>query len=152
MQKLWDLGCDWDEPIPDDLRKEWEVFQLEPPMIERVKIPRWNRMSPSNLPIELHGFCDASMKAYGAVVYVRVLDKDENIHTSLLLAKTRIVPSKRTITLPRLELCGAVVLAQIMNYTRNVLAIPDINIFAWTEQLQLNEQHLFRIEYPKYSD
>ncbi|XP_055903820.1 uncharacterized protein LOC129939726 [Eupeodes corollae] len=133
MQKLWDLGCDWDDPIPNDLKRDWKTFQQELPMIEKVRIPRWNRMSPSNQAIELHGFCDASMKAYGAVVYVRVLDKSGGIHTSLLLAKTKIAPSKRTITLPRLELCGAVVLAQILHYTCNVLAIPEVRIFTWTD-------------------
>ncbi|XP_055908728.1 uncharacterized protein LOC129943365 [Eupeodes corollae] len=133
MQKLWDHGCDWDEEVPAHIKKSWEAFQLELPIIENVRIPRWNRMSPSNKAIELHGFCDASTKAYGAVVYVRVLDNKGAIHNNILLAKTKIAPSKRTITLPRLELCGAVILAQLLQYTRDVLAIPNVRIFAWTD-------------------
>ncbi|XP_055840517.1 uncharacterized protein LOC129908191 [Episyrphus balteatus] len=85
------------------------------------------------MAIELHGFCDASMKAYGAAVYVRVLDSNGNIHVNLILSKARVAPSKRTITLPRLELCGAVVLAQLLQYIKEVLAIPNVKMYSWTD-------------------
>ncbi|XP_055841166.1 uncharacterized protein LOC129908583 [Episyrphus balteatus] len=133
MQRLWELGCDWDEPVPATLKNEWEAFQRELPLIEKLRIPRWIHMSPTNKAIELHGFCDASMKAYGAAVYVRVLDSEGKIHTNLLLAKTRVAPSQRTITLPRLELCGAVLVAQLLQYTKEVLGMPDIKMYAWTD-------------------
>ncbi|XP_055916655.1 uncharacterized protein LOC129949299 [Eupeodes corollae] len=133
MQRLWELGCDWDEPIPPALEKDWNAFLRELPIIERLRIPRWTHMSKTNKAIELHGFCDASMKAYGAAVYIRVLDSDDNIHVHLLLSKTKVAPSQRTITLPRLELCGTVVLAQLMQYTKDVLAIPDVKMYAWTD-------------------
>ncbi|XP_055837750.1 uncharacterized protein LOC129906129 [Episyrphus balteatus] len=87
----------------------------------------------SKKAIELHGFCDASMKAYGAAIYVRVLDSEGKIHTNLLLAKTKVAPSQRTITLPRLELCGAVFVAQLLQYTKEVLGMPDIKMYAWTD-------------------
>ncbi|XP_055859349.1 uncharacterized protein LOC129921511 [Episyrphus balteatus] len=133
MQRLWELGCDWDEPVPATLKNEWEAFQRELPLIEKLRIPRWIHMSPTNKAIELHGFCDASMKAYGAAVYVRVLDSEGKIHTNLLLAKTKVAPSQRPITLPRLELCGAVLVAQLLQYTKEVLGMPDIKMYAWTD-------------------
>ncbi|XP_055916401.1 uncharacterized protein LOC129949150 [Eupeodes corollae] len=133
MQRLWEHGCDWDDPIPTPLKTEWEAFQRELPLIERLRIPRWIAKSPSNKAVQLHGFCDASMKAFGAVVYIRVLDTDDRILTSLLLSKTKVAPSQRTITLPRLELCGAVLLSQLLSYTKDILAIPDVDIYAWTD-------------------
>ncbi|XP_055859109.1 uncharacterized protein LOC129921330 [Episyrphus balteatus] len=133
MQRLWNRGCNWDDPIPTALMKEWEAFYRDFPLIERLRIPRWTHISPTNMAIELHGFCDASMKAYGAAVYVRVLDSNGNIHVNLILSKTRVAPSKRTITLPRLELCGAVVLAQLLQYIKEVLAIPNVKMYSWTD-------------------
>ncbi|XP_055838362.1 uncharacterized protein LOC129906572 [Episyrphus balteatus] len=133
MQRLWNRGCNWDDPIPTALMKEWEAFHREFPLIERLRIPRWTHISPTNMAIELHGFCDASMKAYGAAVYVRILDSNGNIHVNLILSKTRVAPSKRTITLPSLEVCDAVVLAQLLQYTKEVLAIPNVKMYAWTD-------------------
>ncbi|XP_055838871.1 uncharacterized protein LOC129906899 [Episyrphus balteatus] len=133
MQRLWNRGCNWDDPIPTALMKEWEAFYRDLPLIERLRIPRWTHISPTNMAIELHGFCDASMKAYGAAVYVRVLDSNGNIHVNLILSKTRVAPSKRTIALPRLELCGAVVLAQLLQYIKEVLAIPNVKMYSWTD-------------------
>ena len=36
---------------------------------------------------QLHGFCDVSEQAYAGVVYVRMLDTEGDVHTSLVLAK-----------------------------------------------------------------
>ncbi|XP_055910789.1 uncharacterized protein LOC129945154 [Eupeodes corollae] len=133
MQRLWELRCDWDDPIPAALKKDWDAFLRELHLIERLRIPRWIQLSKTNKAIELHGFCDASMKAYGAAVYVRVLDSKDKIHVNLLLSKNKVAPNQRTITLPRLELCGAVVLAELLQYTKEVLAIPNVKTYAWTD-------------------
>lgn len=61
-------------------------------------------------------FSDASEKAYSGVVYVRVSDTNAVIHTSVVTSKTRVAPIKRT--LPRLELCGALVLAQLLSHCK----------------------------------
>ena len=56
--------------------------------------------------IQLHGFSDASEDAYAGVIYLRLTDSDGNVHISLIIAKTKVAPIKR-LTIPRLELCGA---------------------------------------------
>ena len=42
--------------------------------------------------LELHGFCNASIQANSIAVYVRLL-KNNNYGTSLLTAKSKIVPN-----------------------------------------------------------
>ncbi|XP_050295689.1 uncharacterized protein LOC126735663 [Anthonomus grandis grandis] len=82
----------------------------------------------------MHGFCDSSEKAYAAVVYFRIITYDDNVQTYLLCSKSRVAPLK-TISIPRLELCSAVLLADLMSSVKKALA-DSINIsslFAWTD-------------------
>lgn len=63
---------------------------------------------------ELHGFCDASQHAFGACVYIRsnLVGNDAEIH--LYTSKSRVAPPKAT-TIPRLELRGALLLAELIS-------------------------------------
>lgn len=60
---------------------------------------------------ELHCFCDASEAVYAAVVYSNIEDSHGMVSISLICAKTRVKPLKRKITLSRLNLIGAMLLA-----------------------------------------
>lgn len=72
----------------------------------------------------LHAFCDASLKAYGACIYLQAIDEDNNLSSSLICSKSRVAPVKsKTITLPRLELCGAVVLVRLIQNVKRALKI-----------------------------
>ena len=51
---------------------------------------------------------------YACVVYLGMVDSDNVIHTSLVIAKTQAAPIKR-LTVPWLELCGAVLLAKLLH-------------------------------------
>ncbi|GIY88029.1 uncharacterized protein CDAR_413241 [Caerostris darwini] len=62
--------------------------------------------------IEIHCFCDASEKAFGSVIFLR-FTKDEKVRTAFVTSKSRLAPIKR-MTLPRLELMGAVVGARLI--------------------------------------
>ncbi|GFR12555.1 uncharacterized protein TNCT_263951 [Trichonephila clavata] len=71
----------------------------------------------------LHGFCDASTKAYAAVVYLK---SKQEIH--LVSAKTRVAPIKQ-LTTPRLELCGALLLAELISVIQKALRIKPAECF-----------------------
>ncbi|XP_072400667.1 uncharacterized protein [Diabrotica undecimpunctata] len=58
------------------------------------------------------GFSDSKEMAYGACIYIRSLDSEGTYHCHLLCSKTRVAPLK-TITIPRLELCAALLLAEL---------------------------------------
>ena len=63
---------------------------------------------------QLHGFCDASQKAYGACIYLRSIQKSGKITSFLIASKSRVSPIKAQ-TIPRLELMVAVVLSELVN-------------------------------------
>ena len=81
---------------------------------------------------QLHGFCDASEDAYSGLVYIRGEDTCGNVHISLVMAKTRVSPIKR-LTIPRLELCGAQLLAQLLHHLGRIYRVSMSDIYAWTD-------------------
>jgi len=62
---------------------------------------------------QLHGFSDASTLAYGGVVYLRTLHTDTSVTVDIIMSKVRVAPLKE-LTVPRLELCAALVLANLL--------------------------------------
>lgn len=64
--------------------------------------------------LEIHGFPDASHAALGAVLYVRLIDEDHHARITILCAKSKVALLKK-VTIPRLELSAAVLLARLDN-------------------------------------
>ncbi|XP_045509321.1 uncharacterized protein LOC123704872 [Colias croceus] len=132
IQRLWLSGIDWDTQLSPQLLEEWLSFREDLINLESFVIPRWMQLNKGDLVLELHGFSDASNLAYAAVVYARVVDKNRNIHVHLVTSKTRVAPIKQ-ISIPRLELCGAVLLSKLLHEVSNVLNVSKNNIHAWTD-------------------
>lgn len=82
--------------------------------------------------LEMHGFSDASINAYCACIYIKSSDSKGNICSKLLCSKSRIAPIKST-TIPRLELCGALLWAQLMHKVNNILDVKFDRISYWTD-------------------
>jgi len=84
--------------------------------------------------IELHGFSDASEVAYGACIYFRSADIQGNITTRLLCSISRVAPLKR-LTLPRLELFAAMLLADMYQASSRALKISLNKTRFWTDSV-----------------
>ena len=61
---------------------------------------------------ELHGFCDGSIVAYAAVLYL-VIKSPDTCTVRMIASKSRVAPIQQQ-TIPRLELLGALLLARLM--------------------------------------
>ncbi|XP_055686030.1 uncharacterized protein LOC129791706 [Lutzomyia longipalpis] len=131
VQRLWKEKLDWDDPIPSIIADEWNTFLHNLPDIGKIEIERFFGYEPGS-NVQLHGFADASEKGFGAVIYVRVSTR-ETTKVTILTAKTRVTPLKKKISLPRLELCGGVLLAELMDNTEKALQIPGIEKHAWLD-------------------
>ncbi|XP_022817932.1 uncharacterized protein LOC111350544 [Spodoptera litura] len=133
IQKLWLERLQWDDEVSDTLQEEWQQIRSDLNNINEIKIERWlGTLSFSNNKAQIHGFSDASMRAYAAVVYIRIENSDGNIETKLIAARTRVAPLK-TISLPRLELSGALLLSKLMKQVGTSMRIPTSNMIAWTD-------------------
>ena len=133
LQKAWSLHLSWDDPLPPTLHLHWEEWLQDIPLLGKHSVPH-NVCPPSDyIQLKsLHGYCDASAKAYGAVVYLRVVHKDTTITTHLLAAKSKLAPLK-VQTIPRLELCGAQLLSKLLIQVISDLNLPNDSVFAWTD-------------------
>ena len=118
FQELCRLDLKWDDELPENLKNQWMNWVADLYNINQVKIPRAIKKLPRS-SFELVGFSDASKSAYAAVVYIRC--KTSKIATtSLIIAKSRVAPLKQ-LTIPRLELLGAVLLARLLHAVKEFL-------------------------------
>ena len=108
-----------------------------------------NRCYISPLPgsekntIDIHGIGDASDKAYGAVVYLRIRS-GSCVWCSIVASKTRVTPITGSTT-PRTELLSALVLAKLIASVRKALE-PTLKInktFCWLDS-EIEEQ-IFKV-------
>lgn len=134
FQQVWKSSTGWDEKIPNEIEKEWLALRNELTSMEQFKIIRWLG-TYANKDCQLHAFCDASEKAYACVVYCTVRDSNGKAQTTIIAAKTKVAPLKKAQSLPRLELCGAVLLTKLIEKIKHCLYQQNIKITAWTDSM-----------------
>ena len=98
MRELWSLKLSWDEPVPENLQREWSKHCSDLSQLSSIPLPRSCANQDSNNSLCI--FCDASKSSYGFAIYNVC-----NGSSQLMFAKSRVAPSKPK-TLPMLELLG----------------------------------------------
>lgn len=134
VQNLWKLKVDWDERVDESYVRAWRNIKNELYLLNELKIPRWTNFDPKDL-MEIHGFCDASEIGYAAAVYLKNKTKKT---VYLFTAKARVTPLKddkndENVTIPRLELCGALLLSQLVKTVLDSLQYKFENVYLWTD-------------------
>ena len=131
LQRLWQQKVEWNEVLPNSVVNEWHDFVTTLKCIEEVKITRfilteaWQR-------IVIQGFADASEAAYGAVVYLQCFYQERAAKVTMLASKSRVAPI-RVISIPRLELCACVLLAQLVRKLRSALRLDVSDVVLHTD-------------------
>lgn len=133
IQLLWTQGLNWDDQLSPELSWKWNSYLHELPKLEEISICR-HLFTDSAINVQLHGFSDASELGYAANVYVRCVNSKGDVRINLLFAKSRVAPLKK-ISLPRLELNGAHLLAKILHYCQKTLSnhLKINSIQAWSD-------------------
>ncbi|GFS67956.1 DUF1758 domain-containing protein [Trichonephila clavipes] len=99
--------------------------------VNNFKIPRCILLR-ATIRIEIHGFSDASERAYAAVVYIKCFNESGQSQTRLLCSKSRVAPLK-TLTIPRLELSAALLLSRLVKKVVPILQLSIHKIWMWTD-------------------
>lgn len=123
IQFLWQKRFEWDQALPEDVCKEWWSFQRSLHLLSQINVQRWLGLA-SDRRTSFHGFCDASQRAYAAVIYARSVDTAGVVTVSIIAAKTRVAPVKET-TIPRLELCAAELLTKLWKQISKALGVEE---------------------------
>jgi len=124
IQDLWKLEIGWDDLLPYNLQEQWIKYRSNLHHIEQIKINRCIIPAGYN-EVDLYGYGDASEKAYSAVVYACSTDPNQEPKISLVSSKTRVAPIKK-VSLPRLELCGSLLLSQLIDSVKESLRSTTI--------------------------
>ncbi|XP_062535425.1 uncharacterized protein LOC134204663 [Armigeres subalbatus] len=130
VQGLWSKRFTWDEQLPGAESQWWRVYRNELAQLSVIAIPR-HVISNCHQDYQLHCFCDASSKGYGTCVYVVGLDIKGKVESKLLIAKSRVAPL-RGLSIPRMELCAAVLGSQLVHNLRNTTDFRGSAVF-WSD-------------------
>ncbi|XP_065082278.1 uncharacterized protein LOC135704722 [Ochlerotatus camptorhynchus] len=130
IQALWKCQLEWDTPLAVKFVEEWTSYQRDIRHLDGLRIPRLVMLSPHQR-LEIHGFSDASLQAYGACVYIRSVDAKGQCYVQLLTAKSRVAPlSSKSI--PRLELSAALLLAHLLAQVLKSTSLVA-PVYLWTD-------------------
>lgn len=120
FQELCVEKLGWDDELSDSQKERWKNWVRDLEIVREIVINRClYRTIETKLSCSLHGFADASVKAYSAVIYF-VCEVNGSFQIELLTSKTRVAPLK-TQTIPRLELMSGRILASLMSSVRTAL-------------------------------
>ncbi|XP_062538947.1 uncharacterized protein LOC134207243 [Armigeres subalbatus] len=131
MQNLWLLALGWDDEVSPDLGRKWTQFCEQLPALSSFRIERC-AFAPDFLSAELHCFADASELAYGACIYALSETVDKRVHVCLLASKSRVAPLK-PLTIPRLELCAALLASRLYEKIIRSLEMEIEGCFFWSD-------------------
>ncbi|KAL0829582.1 hypothetical protein ABMA28_003093 [Loxostege sticticalis] len=131
LQRLWQQKMDWDEPVTQEIKGDWLKFTDNLSYLKKLQVPRWVLCEDYKY-VELHSFSDASQHAYGACIYLKSINAKGESKIFLLCAKSKVAPLKPT-TIPRLELCAALLSAKLCKLVLDSLRYKPEKIIHWCD-------------------
>ena len=89
FRRLCEAKLEWDDPLSGDLLSEWNGLISALQGTSLIVVPRcyFKEVDGPLVSAKLISFCDASTRAYAAVVYLR-LEVENGVHVRFLTAKT----------------------------------------------------------------
>ena len=133
FQTLCKSKLEWDDELDGSLFKKRVQLEKDFATLSQIRVPRCyyiHKQAPRHQ--ELHGFSDASERAYAATVYLKSVYSDGEVLIQLVeSSKTRVAPLKGQ-TIPRLELLGATILARLVNKILSNFKFR-VEVYYWTD-------------------
>ena len=90
LQRVWELKVGWDDLLPPEIKDTWLCWRMELTLLSDRAIPHCHFPKQVYIQsVQLHGFSDASEEAYSGVVYLRMVDSFQHVHTSLVTSRPK---------------------------------------------------------------
>lgn len=81
--------------MPDTISESWEKWRGELPILANKFIAGYYFPRDMHVAsVQPHGFSNAFESAYMGIIYLRTVDTDNQVVTSLVTAKTKVTPWK----------------------------------------------------------
>ena len=134
FQELCVEKTHWDSSLTEAHNAKFFKILSETENLNQIRVMRALASSKANaVRQEIHGFSDASEKAFSAVAYLKTMYDDAEPDVRLIAAKTKVAPLIKQ-TVPRLELMGAGLLARLVKSVQSHLPFPTTNWF-WSDSM-----------------
>jgi len=115
---------DWDEEVSQRTLEAFKKALEGLREVKQIKFPR--SIQPSFLKVKeppmLLIFGDGSREAYAALAYIRWVAEDGSVECKLIAGKSRVTPKKK-ISIPRVELMGALIAVRLARKLKDSLGI-----------------------------
>ncbi|KAJ8381227.1 hypothetical protein SKAU_G00020050 [Synaphobranchus kaupii] len=117
----------WDTPLDPGKEAEWNLWKYSLKALDDLHMKRCYTpvLLSSTQRRELCIFSDASTVAIGAVAYLRTINADGKAHTGFIMGKSKLAP-RPDHTIPRLELCAAMLAVQMYELIRDEMDIIHV--------------------------
>ena len=143
MQQAHKLNLSWDEPLPDEIKRKWDVWARSAKDLETLSLPRYLPICSEFDNQEIHFFSDGSENGFAANCFL-VYSAKENpndvkdikpiaqteipLHEHekegiYIIGKSRCCPIKEQ-SIPRLELLGMMLVVTLLDQLKQ--AFPDL--------------------------
>ena len=133
FQRCWKTKIDWDDQLPEDINRDWQLWcdQIK----KNTKVTRPRRVLNNTDNVWYAIFADASAYAYGTCVYMVNNHKSE-----LIFSKTRVAPLKQSmtdenLTIARMELLAALIATRVGDYLKETLTTEVNKVKYFTDSL-----------------
>ncbi|GFU49820.1 uncharacterized protein TNCV_1190161 [Trichonephila clavipes] len=133
LQRLWRSKLEWNDLLPAEEYREWQQFLVSLENINNIEILRRILVAFPEV-IEIHGFADASERCYFAAVYCKSKNLKSETLVRLITNKSRVAPIK-SLTIPRLELCAAVLLTKLVKRVVAALLLETAELYLWSDSM-----------------
>ena len=136
LQKVAASGTNWDEVLPDGIKKQWRKWLEVSNTLEEHAISRnalMNTEADGKVTYQLHGFCDASDSAFSCVVYLRGMHAGK-MEVNFVIRKCRLVLThQKGWVISRKELEAAKLLSEFILQASKALSDLNCAIYCWTD-------------------
>ena len=98
FQSLCTKKVNWDERLEGEALTKWKSFINDLSAVKNIRVPRcyanYSQTKSTMRSYQVHGFSDASEKAYAAVVYPRTEFSNGETQVNIVTSQTRVAPIK----------------------------------------------------------
>ena len=149
LLELWKHGREWVEAIIGDNGRATKDWVEETELLSTVGVHRLLGGTGLGDTIELHLFCDPSLKATAVAAYIKTTS-NQGTTIRFIMRKARVAPLPQT-TIPRLELQAALYAARLKKTIEDEMDFKFDKIFLWSDSTTvLNWIKNFKLKHKMY--